>query len=41
MPIQNPKPSTSASFERERCERGNEEGGAMRDGERKCERKQK
>ena len=27
--LQNPKPNTDASFERERCERGSEEGGAV------------
>ena len=27
--LQNPKPSTSASFEREKCERGSEQGGAV------------
>ena len=37
LPIQNPKPSISASFERERCERMSEEGGAARDRERKWE----
>ena len=33
--IQNLKPNSSASFEQEKCEKGSEKGGAMRDKERK------